>query len=400
MEGFFSVSEVTAKKPNQSILPQCGVCKLYTGCTSPKMEPAGEGRRRILVVGESPTEPDDATGLHFHGERGDFLKQRLQWLRVNLLRDCWVTNALICKNDGADDDKRVDYCRPNLLATIKRLQPEVIIPLGRLAVRSVLGHVWKDDIGDLERWVGWQIPSQKLNAWICPTWSAYDLIRRDSQIRSAMYEKHLKAATSLEGRPWAVVPDYKAQVELMHDPERAAKFIRKVERVGGRIAFDYESNTLKPDPEHASLRACSICWEGERTVAFPWLGAVVPAMRELLASKSTAKFGANIKHEHKWTAKKLGVWVRNWKWDVMVAAHVIDNRDGIVSLKFQGFVLDGVSPWNTNLDKLLKSEDGTGNGVNRIKDISLDDLLLYNGLDSLVNYKVAIRQMNILGVPT
>ena len=76
----------------------------------------------------------------------------------------------------------------------------------------------------------------------------------------------------------------------------------------------------------------------------------------------------------------------------MLAAHVLDNREKVCSIKFQGFVFTGLGDYNSHLDYLLKSVDDSANGFNRIREIPERDLLLYNGIDSLVEYRVAYIQ--------
>ncbi|NIS13859.1 MAG: hypothetical protein GWN12_18870 [Thermoplasmata archaeon] len=71
----------------------------------------------------------------------------------------------------------------------------------------------------------------------------------------------------------------------------------------------------------------------------------------------------------------------------MQAAHILDNRRGITSIKFQAFVLLGIGEYNARVEQYLESE--TANSLNRIAEIDTRDLLLYNGLDSLLEYKVA-----------
>src|SRR5690606_3533793 len=73
--------------------------------------------------------------------------------------------------------KQIEYCRPNLNRTIKQLKPKVIIPLGGTAVQAVLAPIWKEAPGSISKWTGWNIPSQELNAWVCPTFHPSYVIR-------------------------------------------------------------------------------------------------------------------------------------------------------------------------------------------------------------------------------
>jgi uracil-DNA glycosylase family 4 len=341
-------------------------------------------------------------GLQFVGETGKLLHRTMRNVGLNLRRDCTVTNALICRppDNKITDKKMIDYCRPNLLNTITDVDPTVIILLGGVAIRSLLGHLWKEDVGGSKRWAGFKIPCRKPNVWICPTYHPSFIARekRDRVLYEAVFERHLAEAAAIAGtRPWDEVPDYASEIEVIYKPDAAAKIIRQMVKKGGNVAFDYETDRLKPDDKEARIVSCSVCWEGRKTIAYPWVGSAIEATKELLRS-SLGKIASNLKFEERWTRRQLGFRVKNWKWDTMVQAHTLDSRAGITGLKFQAFVRLGQEDYAYHLSEYLESKDKGGNAPNRIKEIDLKDLLLYNGLDSLLEYKVAMEQSKELGV--
>ncbi len=124
------------------------------------MVPYGEGKKGVLIVGEAPGANEDKQGRPFVGKAGQYLRETLKTFGVSLDRDCVTTNALICRppDNKIDDPKKIGYCRPNLIKTIGNVDPKVIITLGQPALRAVIKQFWKDDLGKMERWIGWQIP--------------------------------------------------------------------------------------------------------------------------------------------------------------------------------------------------------------------------------------------------
>lgn len=398
MGGFFASSVITSDNPLQSRLPKCGACGLYKHCTTPKMAVAGKGRKQILVIGEFPSSSDDEQGRHMTGEGGDYLRKALLKHGVNLFEDCWVTNAIICspKRKTAPTSKEIDYCRPNIIKVINELQPQVILLLGDAAIQSVIGWVWKEGAGGAARWEGTCIPCQQLNAWLCPLLSPSHLARLGDPVLGLLFGNALQKAAEQEARPWSVVPNYEADVDLVYSPDEAATIIRKMIRRGGMVAFDYECNRLKPDSKTARIVSCSVCWRGKKTIAYPWAGEAIEATGELLRSP-LPKVASNLKFEERWTRRFFKHGVCNWYWDTMLAAHVIDNRRGITSIKFQSFVTLGTASYDDHIKPLLQSTKD--NHINRIHEIELKELLLYNGLDSLLEYKVAVEQMKRLEYP-
>lgn len=395
-KGFFFGSDLKKSTKPVPTVPYCGACGLHKHCHSPKMKAKGKGRKKILLIGDMPSSSDDDRGAHFTGKTGEFLRRKFRKYGVSIDTETVKTNAIICHNPKGVDESQIEHCRPNLIRTVERFNPEVIIPFGTAAVSALLGHYWKNDVGSINRWAGFRIPFQKLNAWVCPTFHP-DVVRKEDPKRSVtelLFDRHLEEALDLDGRPWNPVPDYKSQITVIHDPTVAAKRIRWIVRQGGLCAWDYEANMLKPDGSRARIVSCSICWEGKRTIAYPWKGEAITATQEFLKSP-LPKIASNLKFEDRWTRTKLGHGVRNWAWDTMLAAHITDNRPGITSIKFQSMVWLGSESWNEHIEPFLRSNSSQdANAI--LREISPDDLLLYNGLDSLLEFLVAIKQMEYL----
>jgi len=385
MKGFFdglSLKESSSRVPT---LPLCGACGLHKDCTSPKMPVTGEGRRGILVVAEAPEQQEERQ-----------LRRQLSQVGINLDKDCWQTNAIICSTPGnrTPTDKEIDYCLPNLLNTIKELNPKIIILLGSIPTRALLRHIWKTDVGAIGRWTGFRIPSQSLNAWVCPMHHPSYLKRMQSPLLDNEFKRHLKGSVQTSQRPYPKgVPDYEMQVKVIMDTTKAAKMIDERSDWEGYAAFDYETNMLKPEGEKAEIVSCSICWGGRYTIAYPWAGEAVNATRRFIRS-AIPKIASNMKFEERWSRKILKTPVRNWHWDTMLAAHVIDNRPGITSIKFQSFVMLGMPSYDDHIKPYLSSSESMKE--NRVKEIDPQQLLLYNGLDSLLEYKVGMKQMEFM----
>lgn len=400
--GFFNAEGPTARIP-LGILPRCGLCKLHLTCLSPKMPVAGEGQRKIMIIGEAPGKNEDDQNKPLVGASGQKVQTVLDRLGVDLFRDCWILNALACRpmNNATPTDKQVEWCRPNVSRAIDELKPETIILLGGRAVKSVLGPIWREDTGGVSPWTGWNIPSRDYNAWVCPTWHPSYLLhqKQENPVLERYFEDHLRQAVENRGRPWPDgPPDYTKEIERIYEPEQAAKLLRKMIAKGGLCCFDYETSSQKPDAEENFIHCASVCWQGKRTIAFPWGGAVIPAFKEWLRAENVRKMSHNASFEARWSKAKLGVWPRGWVWDSMVNAHILDNRSGITGLKFQVMVRLGQGDYDSKIKPYLKAAKDGGNMTNRVKEAPLDRLLLYCGLDSLLQYKVAMLQTAELGI--
>ncbi len=396
-DGFFSLTSISQKRPSP-VVARCGACGLFRHCTTPKMSVTGEGRLGVLVVAEAPGEQEDEEGIQLIGKSGQLFRKTLQKYGVDLDRDCWKTNSVICrpKDNRTPTDEQIESCRPKLLQTIKELNPRTIILLGAVSIKSLVGYLWRDgrDVQGISQWVGWTIPSQELNCWIVPNYHPAFLLRSNNPVLDLWFGRYLKRALDIESRPWpngTDVPDYEKEIEKLYDSEEAATALRKMLREGGRVAFDYETNMLKPDHKDARIVSCSVCWEGKRTIAFPWQGVAVQAMSELLLSERIKKIAANNKFEERWTRRVLKHQVHGWHWDVVLASHAIDHRAGITSVKFQSFVQLGQRGYNDHIRPYLE-ESKDSNSPNQIHKIRIEDLLQYNGMDAILEWHIFRRQ--------
>ena len=388
---FFSASKVKVRK-KRSLIPACGACGLHEVCRTDKMPVQGEGKRGILIVGPGPTDEDDKSGYLYslHCEGGSYLREAFDQVGIDIDEDCWYTGWQICAGERPTD-KLIEWCQPNVIKAIRDLNPRLIIPMGFEASKSVLTPYYRDSIGRLDTWVGWRIPVQKINTWICPTYSPH-LIKeseRDQKVYDLWLHRHLDAAINMcPGRPWDTVPDYRSEVQAIYDPEEAAQRIRRMIKRGKPAAFDYETNCLKPNHAEARIYTCAIT-QGKETIAFVVEGEARAALIEFLVS-DVPKIGANNKFEDVWSRQILGVEVNNWAWDTMLSAHHLDNRPNITSVKFQAFTRLGFEPWDFAIKGFFQADHSMA--LNNIHQCGTADLLKYNGLDTIIEMEIAKHQ--------
>ena len=402
--GFFSSEETTARVSLPTI-PQCGACGLYKQCQSPKMEPYGKGRKKIMVVGSFPDDQDD-TRESMRRNRA-FYELELTLDRNGIEKhDCVWTSAMIChpKDDGKLWRKQVEYCRPNVFNAIAEHKPKAIILLGDEAIKSVLGKLYKNNPGNSDQWKGFTIPSQELNSWVCPVVhpSFFTTDKRRAKtavVERLLFEQHIaKAVEVAENYPWETVPDFKKQVKLLWNADEVDAEITAMYEDGKPVSFDYETNMLKPHNANSYIRCVSLS-NSKRTIAFEWNKSTMRSVRSILRDPNVPKIAANMKFEYSWTLAKLGFEIRNWLHDPILGMHVIDNRPLICGLKFQSFVEYGLPKYNRDIERYLRSGEKGCYAPNRVGDANLEALMLYCGLDALLAYKISMRQRKLLGLP-
>lgn len=394
--GFFdeSLFQVAEPKPTRE---QCGACGLLKTCLTPKMEIQGEGRAGIMLVGNVPDIAGDGAGVVWGGDTGQRLRALVRACGLSWDRDLWVTSALACHGKANGDRARA--CRPLLMKRIQQLQPKMIILLGQYALQSVVGQAMDtEELGTIDEWNGFIMPMRDPLCWLAPTHDPAT-VKTKNGMREKFFEHHITTALQFAieyDRPHAL-RDYEQDVVLEYDHQAAAAYIRGITERGRPTAIDFETNMIKPDNPAGQIHTVSICEAGEWTLATPFVGDVVAAFGEY-AKSPAIKIASNMKFEDRWTWAYYGHALAGLAWDTMAMAHVIDTRKGITSIKTQGFIHYGWPLYDGHIHKFFE-EGENPNAVNGIAKINLGQLLLYNGVDSALEYDVALAQMALLQHP-
>ena len=104
-------------------------------CTNP-VPGEGSADARIVVVGEAPGASEDRAGRPFVGRAGRMLDDLLA--EAGLTReDVFITNVLKARPPGNRDPRsdEVEHSWPWLRAQLEIVEPELLVPLGRHALR-------------------------------------------------------------------------------------------------------------------------------------------------------------------------------------------------------------------------------------------------------------------------
>lgn len=130
----------------RAALPACRGCELWEDASQAV---GGEGpvRARMVLVGETPGDHEDKEGHVFVGPAGQLLDKALAAAGIER-SDVYLTNAVkhfrferqgkrrIHKTPSAG---QITACRPWLVRELEIVKPSVIVVMGSVAARSLLG---------------------------------------------------------------------------------------------------------------------------------------------------------------------------------------------------------------------------------------------------------------------
>ena len=399
MGGFFTTKETQSYSRFNGKPLSCFSCGLYQKVNSPKMQPFGNFKKGIMNIGEAPSQEDDEQGKQWQGQYAKEIGKVLRKFDIDLYDDCINLNAVNCRPVRKGKNRHpsafeINCCRRIVMDYVQHYKPKLIFVYGEYALQSVIGHKWKKTIGSITKWRGWTIPDQDLQCWICPM----------------LHPSHLKDSEHNQGIEKTWINDFENGLKMLNEPFLKYKEPEIIELTDlsvldeipnlSTIAFDYETTGLKPDRKGHRIVTASVAVSEDKVYVFemPPKAKDRKPFVDLLRNKYIKKIAQNMKFEHTWSRVILKTTVRNWVWDTMLATHILDNRPGITSLEFQTYVNFGVADYSSAVSSYLQAP--TSNDFNKVREYiktprNKQELLKYNALDSIFEYRLAIKQMKI-----
>ncbi len=101
----------------------------------------GDPRASLMLVGEAPGAEEDLKGEPFVGRAGKLLDDILKAIQRTRQNDVFICNVLKCRPPKNRDPKpeEVELCEPYLIHQISLIKPKLIVALGRIAGKTLLG---------------------------------------------------------------------------------------------------------------------------------------------------------------------------------------------------------------------------------------------------------------------
>jgi DNA polymerase len=117
----------------------CTRCRLHKG-RNKIVFGTGNVNAEIMFVGEGPGADEDEQGLPFVGRAGQLLNNMINAMGLKR-EDVYIANVVKCRPPGNRTPERdeCDTCSPFLMRQIEVIQPKIIVALGAVAAKNLLG---------------------------------------------------------------------------------------------------------------------------------------------------------------------------------------------------------------------------------------------------------------------
>lgn len=318
---------------------RCAQCGLYKYTNYSKLPIMGNGNKKILLVTETPSISENDTVRYF-------LKKIFKKYNIDLLNDCWMTSAILCKSNKNHTNKQISLCNYNLHNDIIKLKPNKIILFGKSALQSFLLN--RISVASIEKFNGFKIPDQQYNCWVFPIWHPkFVIYEKENIVISNLFHKYVKEAILWDKK--FVKENFIPNIIL--NKNEAILFLKNYNEK--YAAIDFETTGLKPYKNGHKIICIGISGKNN-TTAFPIFDdSNFLSELKIFLQSNILKIAHNIKFEDVWSTQILKCEIKNWISDTMIDSHLYDNRSGIAGLKFQSYLNFGVSNYNKEIEKLF-----------------------------------------------
>lgn len=345
--------------------------------------PYAGGQSDILIVGESPGTTEIIQQRPFVGLSGQVLNAVLDSIGYSR-GTVAIANACRCMINKEEDPIKdvnlaLENCRPKLVKMIELTKPKVIVALGAVALKQLVG---KQKIMENR---GRFFYSEEFKCQVfCTVHPAYVL-------RGATREFWLKAPSRRTMKENLLFIDFQTLKKYIEDSkvnpldtsqyrEGRAWDLRKMRETAKVVSIDFETTGLNLfNPEVKCLSVAFCAEEGKPIVYFADKdGTFISEVTEILEDPNIIKVVAARPFEERVCIQKLGFQMKGKIHDVLTMAHLLDEN-------YHKYSLEAVADIYTPLKGIKELAMGMRGSL---EELPKEDLLKYNAVDADATLRV------------
>lgn len=354
----------------------CEICKY----TKVQLHPKGTDSPQMYFIGEAPGWEEGEDGTPFIGKAGKYLHNVLDGFGLNI-NNCRFFNVVRCypqisdedKSFRAPNDKEIENCKHNLFEDILSTMPKVIVTLGNVSSRTIIGKdfssitrchgkVYKASVGDTE-------------FTVVPLYHPSFLMRQAGNANLRIeFKKDLSLAISIcSGKSIKYANDFSDNIEfndatvICKTYEDFDRYCREEIDNSVTTAYDIETNALEKTSSGFEVVGFSLASRNTRGcyVVLDSLDyemsehdkrKVEARLRRILLTKSKVLI-YNCMYELPSSLNWLGIEIKNVE-DLFVKVKLMmgnaDRYEGNGGLKMQCQMNLGIKDWSEDLDKYFE----------------------------------------------
>lgn len=337
----------------------CDRCKFCKNTTKPETFGRGSKSAKVMFIQDVVTEAESKKGIQFWGKSCDKLRNNIKSVGIDL-EDIYWTSVIKCplpEELYKPTIKESRECSETMLAEISVVDPDIIVPMGNLALKYTLnrsdltksrGNAQEVEIEGRNRIVLPMIhPRQALKK---PQYK--ETILKDLESLKLLVDEGMNEVTGVDYRSLETIPEVLSELNRLNKSEW--------------ISFDLETTGLDPFTNESKIVCISLTdrdhygvviplYHKETPFTTPELGTIVKALRVMLENPKTKKIAHNGKFDIKWLESWLGIKVANFCFDTMLAHYIaVSEEPGTQDLKGLAWEYTDMGGYDNALDEYKK----------------------------------------------
>jgi DNA polymerase-1 len=362
---------------------ECKNCGLWENAISNCIRGYGSSTPRVVFVGEAPGEKEDQQGIPFIGEAGDLLKEFI--FKFNIPYEWYfLTNVCRCRppsnRNPTKEERRA--CASYLFEELYNLKPEIIVPLGNVALEQIMG------VTGIMSQRGIISDSDTYNCKVLPMLHPAAITRNPH--RRPLMEKDFKTLVKFleEGdtKPRRKTIEF-GEIIVVNKQNRLPTIMKKGLKYG-IMFWDVETNGKDVHDPELEVTCFSIACRRKEAYVFPLTSysengkhkLIYEFLALLLENEKVKKCAQNMNFDAKVMKLKYGVNTNNWWFDPMIAHFLISPVRGTHNQ--HAMTLEYLREEAGGYDDFVRA----AGGAHRIE--PGPELWRYNGLDSSVGFEL------------
>ena len=396
MSFYFPLPEKVTKSQIVYNCEKCGLHKKNDKMQNSHFAPVvGSKYDGLVIIANKPSIEDDTKGMPLINEKAKMVRSTFLKNRINLANESAITYASCCLSHKVTD-VQFKCCRELLAPRLLELKPKLIVTLGEMAFKSVMGLKNKIGATKIRNRI---VPNFEFNCLVFPVFDPNILnsyhykyaLQKDIERICKAWNKNYRKRTYINKivKQRKILENITIHEVKPYEIDSAFEQIHQLKEV----ALDYETTNLNPFDQffeitHISFGLKQTAWVFHESL---WMDDLIAwnsiqfNMVKFLTNPNILKIIQNAKFEDLCSRYVFKIKKLVKSFCTMLATHVVDERKGCTSLDFQNLMRFGIPPYSETVKSFLKKKN-KDDKCNDIRNAPYDDMITYAGLDVITTY--------------
>lgn len=343
-------------------MSDCQLCSFCENTKRPELMGRGHQHSKIMIIQDAVTDLESRKGKQFFGRSCDELRLNMRDLGIDT-EDIYWTSVVKCplpEDNWKLTIKESKECSYTLFAEIQVIDPDIIIPMGKIALKYTLNRV---DITNA-RGKAAEVEICERKRIVLPMIHPRHALKKP--IYKSLIKKDLETLYELL-KDGGMKEVSEINYKKLETAEDAIDELDRMEQEAEWICFDLETTGLNPFLEDSKIVCISITDKTHAGYVIPLLHhespikgkdlvRVIKRLKTFLENPKIKKIAHNGKFDIKWLDASLDIKVANFCFDTMLAHYLCESEEqGTQGLKGLAWEFTDMGGYDNALDEFKQT---------------------------------------------